>query len=488
MKRTCRICGREFGSESGFSYHIREIHVLRGEIPSVEEYYLKYETNGEKGKCAVCGKETEFRSIARGYKKHCSRNCSMNNKEVAAIRSASRVKSLQEKYGVTNISQIPFSRAKCRETKIKRYGSASYTNIEKMRQTCLERYGSESPQKVPAIRDKRFATNMERYGHRSPFTNEEVKKKIRNKCIEKYGADHPQKVREIKDRGLETCKARYGGVLRGSEKLSKQIDATNQEKYGVSHPMQNLEVREKATSTRIEKYGEANILQGSNFLFKKFGTRDINQIPEIKAKQKEGRKRTLKLRYNIENISQLEDTQNKIKESNKEKYGVEYLFQADKFKEQAKQTCLRKYGVERAMQSEEVFKRQQESIEGAYEIRKRKNMLLECVHCQSNLEEQFVEDCNAAGILVEDGDRVPYEFNDSLHMYFVDFLITHNGEKYLVEIKGSHPWHEKSIESGLLESKNAAATEFGKKRGYKDFLFLLDYKKGDICKVLNLSK
>ncbi len=112
----CEICGREFETIFGLSCHIRKHKISR------EEYYLKY--LGEKGKCAECGKDTNFLTIVDGYCKFCSRKCSngsdetknkmketcmKNNKceyamQSEKVREKSKVTNLK-KYNVENVMQ-----------------------------------------------------------------------------------------------------------------------------------------------------------------------------------------------------------------------------------------------------------------------------------------------------------------------------------------------------------------------------------------------
>jgi hypothetical protein len=67
----CEICGREFETAWKLSMHIK-IHKI-----NPEEYYVKY--INFKGKCKMCGKDTRFISIKKGYCNHCSTKCSANS-------------------------------------------------------------------------------------------------------------------------------------------------------------------------------------------------------------------------------------------------------------------------------------------------------------------------------------------------------------------------------------------------------------------------
>lgn len=59
-------------------------------------------------------------------------------------------------------------------------------------------------------------------------------------------------------------------------------------------------------------------------------------------------------KYGVENIMQLKEFRDKVKQTNLEKYGVEYILQSKEAKEKSKDTSLRKYGCEYPAQSDEV--------------------------------------------------------------------------------------------------------------------------------------
>lgn len=57
---------------------------------------------------------------------------------------------------------------------------------------------------------KRNATNMERYGVKSPFESEQIKSKYKSNLIDKYGVDNPFLVKEFKDKANQTIQNKYG--------------------------------------------------------------------------------------------------------------------------------------------------------------------------------------------------------------------------------------------------------------------------------------
>lgn len=66
----CRICGQSFKSFMWLGRHINNEH-------DVKEYFIKYimEDSDNDGSCVNCGKPTQFRSLSKGFKKTCSKEC-----------------------------------------------------------------------------------------------------------------------------------------------------------------------------------------------------------------------------------------------------------------------------------------------------------------------------------------------------------------------------------------------------------------------------
>lgn len=69
----CLICNRDFRNAQGLSKHIKICHKL-----TAKQYYDMYVKSNDN-KCPICGKETPFLSITKGYQKHCSAKCAQNS-------------------------------------------------------------------------------------------------------------------------------------------------------------------------------------------------------------------------------------------------------------------------------------------------------------------------------------------------------------------------------------------------------------------------
>ena len=64
-REICAICGESCDVKN----HIKE-HGL-----TTKEYYDKYIKKPDEGICKICGRQTKYKSINRGYRIYCSNKC-----------------------------------------------------------------------------------------------------------------------------------------------------------------------------------------------------------------------------------------------------------------------------------------------------------------------------------------------------------------------------------------------------------------------------
>lgn len=174
--RTCEWCGKEFHPKSKRDKYCYSKH-----------YKI----------CEVCGKEFEIDVRKDKTKKTCSIECENKlrsiNTDYTKVRSTF-LKTLQDKYGVTNPMQIEGSKEKIIETNLKKYGKAWYTQTEEYKQsvcqTSLDNYGESHFLKNKDVIAKRKSTSLERYGVDNPVKSDEVKSRIKNKLKSKYGIEN----------------------------------------------------------------------------------------------------------------------------------------------------------------------------------------------------------------------------------------------------------------------------------------------------------
>lgn len=140
--------------------------------------------------CVVCGEEFELSMSNRSKPAStCSKKCA--SKTIDYDKRLEKYKTtVNDRYGVENISQID---------KVK----------EKKRQTCMDHYGVDNPSRAPEVQKKRDETFMERFGG-NPLKNEEVSKRVAETCMDRYGAPNPFMLDEFQKKARDSVFKKYG--------------------------------------------------------------------------------------------------------------------------------------------------------------------------------------------------------------------------------------------------------------------------------------
>lgn len=223
LKFECKICNYKAKNFKNLSNHIRYTHNINS-----KKYFNQYFKKENMGICLICGKETKFINLSKGYGTYCSRKCkNIDNKRVLA-------EICLERYGTTNTLCLPQVKNKRNEslennkfeinTKRKQWWTdENKKNVNNTRQTtCLERYGVTNVLKVPEIREKIESIFLIKYNARTPFESQEIQNKINQTFITKYGAKRCSHTEEYKEKYIETCLKRYNSQYYLSSDLRKE--------------------------------------------------------------------------------------------------------------------------------------------------------------------------------------------------------------------------------------------------------------------------
>lgn len=194
---------------------------------SLRETFLRiYYKIEERPKCPICGEIVRW----RGKKdKLFGDTC---GKSHCYVRF--REKTMTKLYGIVHLPCTEESIQKAKNTKMERYGSMGYNNVEKRRKTNLAKYGC-----LAAVNDeiiaKRKKTSMLHYGVDVPAKSKIIQDKMKKTCLERYGVDNYRKTDECIQKILQS-KKRHGTVVSSS-------------------------YEERGFVWLAEKYGEENIIR-----------------------------------------------------------------------------------------------------------------------------------------------------------------------------------------------------------------------------------
>ena len=208
------------------------IHIIEQDLSKVPE-------------CEVCGNHVTFDISHNCYKTYCSKDCRYSEQGVISKMN----KTVQDKYGVENISKLDRITEKRKQTNLDKYGvevpAQSEAVMSKMKATMLDRYGVEHTAQSPELREKMKNTLEDKYGVKHALQNDNIKKTMRTTMKDRYGVDHALQNVDIKNKLKETF------LL----------------KFGEDHPSKNPDIKRKTIQsnrilywdTFLEKLSQKNI-------------------------------------------------------------------------------------------------------------------------------------------------------------------------------------------------------------------------------------
>jgi G:T-mismatch repair DNA endonuclease (very short patch repair protein) len=183
-----------------------------------------------------------------------------NRKFMAWSSYLKYTKNNTEKYNCSSCSKL-----KRMETNQLRYGGNSPTCskliVDKIKSTNKERYGNNSS--LHGIRQE-ITENIfiDRYGHKTPLANAEIKDKIKKTLLDKYGVDHPLKNKDILENLKKTNIKKWGVDNPSKSKfVIDSIKKENLEKYGKEWYYQTEDFKQKSKKTNLDKYGVENFCE-----------------------------------------------------------------------------------------------------------------------------------------------------------------------------------------------------------------------------------
>ena len=132
-------------------------------------------------------------------------------------------------------------------------------------------------------------------------------------------------------------------------------------------------------------------------------------------------------KYDVTNISKLENIKIKKVKTCLLHYGVKYGTQSKEIKEKTIQTCLKRYGVESVNQDPEIHEKQQKA---AFKAKNYKNTNL---YYRGSYELDFLEKFYNKYLDIQNGPPIKYKLNNKFRIYFSDFYIP--SLNLIIEIK-----------------------------------------------------
>ena len=142
------------------------------------------------------------------------------------------------------------------ETNVKKYGRKNFGSAEKVKEYWISHYGVDNPAKTDFVKKKMRETNLRKYGFNCSSKSEIVKEKTKQTCLKRYGVEYAGQIEEAKEKSKKTCLEKYGSeyYIGSKDCLEKTIEFSKQN-YNVDWFTKSEEIKNKAKKTMLRRYG-----------------------------------------------------------------------------------------------------------------------------------------------------------------------------------------------------------------------------------------
>lgn len=142
------------------------------------------------------------------------------------------------------------------ETNIKKYGRKNFGSAEKVKEYWINNYGVDNPAKTDFVKRKMRETNLRKYGFNCSSKSEIVKEKTKQTCLKRYGVEYTGQIEEAKEKSKKTCLEKYGSeyYIGSKDCLEKTIEFSKQN-YNVDWFTKSEKIKNKAKETMLRRYG-----------------------------------------------------------------------------------------------------------------------------------------------------------------------------------------------------------------------------------------
>ena len=142
------------------------------------------------------------------------------------------------------------------ETNIKKYGRKNFGSAEKVKEYWISHYGVDNPAKTDFVKKKMRETNLRKYGFNCSSKSEIVKEKVKQTFLKRYGVEYAGQIEEAKEKSKKTCLEKYGSeyYIGSKDCLEKTIEFSKQN-YNVDWFTKSEEIKNKAKKTMLRRYG-----------------------------------------------------------------------------------------------------------------------------------------------------------------------------------------------------------------------------------------
>jgi hypothetical protein len=212
---------------------------------------------------------------------------------------------------------------------------------------------------------------------------------------------------------------------------------TNNKKYNANYAKQNKQIMEQHTLKLLEKYNVIN----------------VSQLNDVKNKKKE----TSRLKYNTDYPLQHISVKEKRENTNLNRYNAKNQFQLESIKEKIKVTNLEKYNVEHPSQNQEIQEKIQKNAKKFKEYLMPSGNIRKIQGYEPFALDILMQQYNEEKIKTDRKDvpRIKYTVNEKDKYYFPDIYIP--DENKIIEVKST--WTYKCKTDNINQKKEACISQ-----------------------------
>lgn len=281
-KIICKLCNSEIKNSLGLSSHLHNKHNI-----SVKDYCDKFEKKETEGRCVVCGKTTKFISFDKGYARVCGYQCSYKDPQrinkIKQLRAnedvEARIKKQKEtnfkKFGVESILQLPNIR------ELTKKSNWTESARQKRKATNIDKYGYENPAQSEKVQEKMKQTTLDKFGAENVFASEYGKQKIKETNLEKYGYENPFYDEDMQKAIQSKIIDKYGGMGAASNIIKEKMEQTSLKKYNVKNTFNLPYVQ---SSECWQKRSETMRKNGNHSSYEDYFEQKLIELGHIKNK------------------------------------------------------------------------------------------------------------------------------------------------------------------------------------------------------------
>ena len=284
----------------------------------------------------------------------------------------------------------------------------------------------------------------------------------------------------------------------------EKIKQTELERYG-GHHMFTKSSQDKMRMIGKEKYnghwpGSFATKEYKDSIKEKYGVDNISNLPEIKNKIKQ----TCLERYGVDNPRKADLIKKKINDTNINRYGGISPLHSNNIKEKYKQTCLERYGVDNPQKSKDILLKTRNTMLDRYGVEYPFQSPIIMYKALSNIKRssfKFKKYISLSGKIyecrgyesyilkylldagIDDSDlfcginNVPvisYEYNGKNRKYFPDIFI--KSKNMLIDVKSIYIF-DREVEKNLTKQK------YSKNAGFHHIIIIWDEKQNYILET-----